>query len=63
MIEHMSLEDEHRFLKKVLARNLHVKGQIELSIRKKLEELKKLEILLEKTRLTDDKCEFVRDYL
>jgi len=63
MNEPSSLEVKHRFLKNALIKSLHKREQVELNIREKLEELKKLEVLLEKSRLTWNKWEFAQDYL
>jgi len=46
------LEEKHRLLKKALHTNLKKKYSIEMNIRKQYEELKKLEIALEKIRAT-----------
>lgn len=45
------LEEKRRMLKEVLDENLHKKHLIELSIMDEFEQLKKLEISLEKMRL------------
>jgi DNA-binding protein H-NS len=56
--EHMTkrslLEEKHRLLRETLHKNLNKKHAMEINIRQQLEELKTLEICIEKTRVTQD---------
>lgn len=52
---HMSgqlLEEKHRFLEQVLNENIQKKHSLEVAITEEFEELKKLEVSLEKMRAT-----------
>lgn len=52
----MSLEKEQRLLREVIRENLEKRDSVEISIRRELDELKKLEISLEKMRATQKEC-------
>ena len=56
MGELVSLEKEQRLLREVIRENLEKRDSVEISIRRELEELKKLEISLEKMRATEKDC-------
>jgi hypothetical protein len=53
----LSLEEKHRLLKEMLRENMEKKHYVEVNIREQLEELKKLEISLEKMRTTQQRAE------
>jgi len=50
------LEEKHRLLREMLHENLNKKHAMEISIRQQLEELKTLEIRLEKMQVAPDEC-------
>ena len=54
MSEQLILEERHRLMKEVLSENLKKKLLFEINIGEQFEELKKLEIALEKIRAAEE---------
>lgn len=54
MGEMLSLEEQRASLRKMLLRDLVKKRSVEMKIRKQLDELKRVEVCLEKMRVSDE---------